>query len=88
MDKTIEDYPRWLLCLGVVRDSLIAKVLFHEWGHHLHYTQAPEFRDKEDVADEWARKLSRSYLRRRYWYLIPVAAMFRFVTWASGRRAS
>jgi hypothetical protein len=60
---------RWL---AFVREVVYAHVLFHELGHHLHYTQAPEHREKEDVADAWSRKLMKSYFQKRYWYLLPV----------------
>jgi hypothetical protein len=51
------------------RTICFGKVLFHEVGHHIHATVRPEFREKEDVADDWGKKLTRNYLFRRYWYV-------------------
>ena len=31
-----------------------------------------EHREPEDVADRWADRLLRAYIRRRYWYLHPL----------------
>ena len=51
------------------RTACFGKVLFHEIGHHVHATVMPEFREKEDVADDWGRKLMRNYIRNRYRYM-------------------
>jgi hypothetical protein len=44
-------------------------VLFHEIGHHVHATVRPEFREKEDIADDWGKKLTGNYIFNRYWYV-------------------
>lgn len=31
--------------------------MFHEIGHHIHAIVRREFREKEDVADEWGNRL-------------------------------
>jgi len=62
-----------LFSFRVFRDMMIGEVLFHELGHHLHSTRLREFRESEDVADEWRRRLTNAYMRRRYWYLSPLA---------------
>jgi hypothetical protein len=49
---------------------VLGEVLFHEIGHHIHYTQAPEFREREDVAEDWKKRLSKIYFRKRYWYFV------------------
>ncbi len=51
------------------RTAIFGKVLFHEIGHHVHTTVRPEFREKEDVADNWGRKLMTNYLLTHYWYV-------------------
>jgi len=48
------------------------EVLYHEIGHHVHKTTRPEFQEREDVADKWEGRLTARFLRRRYWYLIPI----------------
>jgi hypothetical protein len=40
----------------------------------------PEFREKEDVADDWGKKFGARFVRRQYWYLIPVAKAISFFT--------
>jgi hypothetical protein len=40
-------------------------VLFHEIGHHIHFTVRPEYREREDVADVWKVRLERNYWRQR-----------------------
>lgn len=55
-----------------LRDLFFAPTLFHEIGHHIHKTARPEFREREDVAEDWEGKLSRRYFWRRYWYLMPI----------------
>jgi hypothetical protein len=55
------------------RTAVFAKVLFHEIGHHVHRTVSPEFREKEDVADDWGKKLTQNYFRKHYWYVPELA---------------
>lgn len=84
VDQICSRWGRRWLRLGITRDSAIARTLFHEIGHHIHTVHAPEHREREDVADEWSEALSKRYLRRRYWYLVPVARLARFVVWITG----
>ncbi len=72
VDNTLKGIPLWLLRLPILQDAVVADVLFHEIGHHLHATQAPEHREREDVAERWERRLWRQYARRQYWYLLPL----------------
>ncbi len=55
-----------------IREVVFAHVLFHEIGHHIHTTVAPEHHEKEDVADSWRGKLTWNFVRKKYWYLVPV----------------
>jgi hypothetical protein len=55
-----------------LREIAFGQVLFHELGHHIHSSVRPEHREKEDVADDWAGKLSVNFIRRNYWYLLPI----------------
>jgi len=70
-DNILNDWPKVLLWLPLIRDMVIAYVLFHEIGHHVHRTRAPEHREKEDVADKWRNRLMGAYLKKKYWYLFP-----------------
>jgi len=62
-------------------DNALGEVLFHEIGHHIHTTQAPEFKECEDVAEKWRKRLTRIYFRKRYWYLLPIAYMLYPLSW-------
>jgi hypothetical protein len=65
------------LCVPVLKDVAFARVLYHELGHHIHTTLQPEHGEREDVAEEWGRKLTRSFVRRKYWYLLPLVVPLR-----------
>jgi hypothetical protein len=65
--------------IPLLRTACFGHVLFHEIGHHVHATVRPEFREKEDVADNWGRKLLKNYIRKRYWF-IPRPA-WRIIRW-------
>jgi hypothetical protein len=71
VDNILEGWPKALLWIPLVRDLAIAYVLFHEIGHHVHCTRAPEHREKEDVANKWRNRLMGAYIKKRYWYLHP-----------------
>jgi hypothetical protein len=77
VDQILAGCPRYLLLLRVVPTYAIGEVLYHEIGHHIHRTQRRDLRDKEFVADEWGKKLLGAFIRKRYWYLSPVAAAYR-----------
>ena len=78
LDNTLKGWEKgWWLKLPLLRDILLSDVLFHEVGHHIHFTARPELREKEDVADSWMRKLRRQYLRRRYDWLISLTPLLR-----------
>jgi hypothetical protein len=53
----------WLK-VPLIRDLLLAPVLFHEIGHHIHANFRPEFREREDVADNWKVKLETIYYKK------------------------
>lgn len=72
VDNIAKGWPRSFFAVPPIADYVVAKPLFHELGHHLHATSAPEFREPEVVAEEWRRRLSRAYFQRRYSYLRPL----------------
>jgi hypothetical protein len=57
------------------RTAVFGNVLFHEIGHHIDATIRPEFREKEDVADSWSKKLLKLYFRERYRFPRPVSKL-------------
>jgi hypothetical protein len=69
--------------IAPLRDAVFADVLFHEIGHHIHRTQAREFRGREGVADEWARRVGARYFSRRAWYLILFVRLLRLRRFAT-----
>lgn len=80
VDNIIMGVPEWALRVPFISDIIFADVLYHELGHHVHYTKSPEYREREDVADDWQKKLGRLYFRRKYWYLSPVVSVILLVT--------
>ncbi|MBI4822762.1 MAG: hypothetical protein HY805_00810 [Nitrospirae bacterium] len=54
-----------------LREMAFAHVLFHELGHHIHKAIHPEHNEREDVAEKWEKKLTRLFVRKRYWYVVP-----------------
>jgi hypothetical protein len=81
VDQMFRGCPRWVLRLPPLREMMVGDTLYHEVGHHIHATQAPEHRQKENVADEWVRRLGRRYFQRQYWYLAPLAWVLFPVAW-------
>ena len=75
VDNIIAQCPR-AMRVPPIRDALFSDVIFHEIGHHVHTTRAREFREREEVADDWALRIGRSYFRTRAWYLIPLVKLF------------
>lgn len=66
---------KWYLDLPVLRESWLGLTLFHELGHHVHFTQRPEHRGEELVADQWRDRFLKHFIWKRYWYLVPFLAV-------------
>jgi hypothetical protein len=79
VDNIINSWPATPLKWSFFRDIIFAEVLYHELGHHIHKTTAPEYKEPEDVADRWGKKLCGSYVRRQYWYLMPLIVTLRSI---------
>jgi hypothetical protein len=75
VDQILRRFPRWALWIPFMRYAAISDTLYHELGHHVHLFISPEYREKEDVAEDWKKKFSGHFLRRKYWYLIPIAKL-------------
>lgn len=80
IDNIIDD--KKVYYIPFFRDLLIAPVLFHEVGHHIHKFIKPEYNEREDVADNWSDKFM-GLLGLKYWFLLPVlwvvAKIFKFI---------
>ena len=79
VDKIVAATERWGLFVPLIRDMVFGHVLFHELGHHIHSIIRPEYREKEDVADTWAGKLNTNFVRKTYWYGVPVIKIYTFM---------
>ncbi|RPJ50859.1 MAG: hypothetical protein EHM23_34820 [Acidobacteria bacterium] len=72
VDNIIATVPPVLLRIRVFADMAFGYTLYHELGHHLCETIGSLGRHDEDGANKWRTKLSRSFMRKHYWYLTPV----------------
>jgi len=62
----------WYFRVPIVGVIEFAEVLFHEIGHHIHTVHKPVYDGKENIAEDWSKKLLGRFVRRRYWYAMPV----------------
>ena len=83
VDNIWESLAPWERRVPMLRNCAYASTLFHEIGHHIHFSQRPEHRDKEDVAKRWQGKLTGKFILNRYWYVIPVL-LPPYVLWKLG----
>jgi hypothetical protein len=80
VDNALRGWERsWLLRIPLLREGKIADVLFHEIGHHIHFTSRPEYREKEDVADVWKVRLQDNYNRQRFSRMRKVGRLIRLL---------
>ena len=77
IDKIFGGYPSWTLKISFIADVALSRTFFHELGHHIHKTQAPEHSEREDVAVKWEKRLSRKYFWKRHWYVLILIFPFR-----------
>jgi hypothetical protein len=61
--------------LSIARNLTFAEILFHEVGHHLDETIGSPARSGEAAAEAWSLRLTASYFRRHYWYLMPIVRL-------------
>lgn len=76
IDNILEDVPKIFLKIPFLRDSMLAPVIYHEIGHHIHKFIKPEYEEREDVADKWKSKFTNKLFYIKYWYLMPVLFVF------------
>ncbi len=82
VDNTLKSWEKGLwLKIPFIREDRLSEVLFHEIGHHIHFTKHPEYREKEDVADVWKVRLELDYNRRRFPL---IKAFFRIIIFLFG----
>jgi hypothetical protein len=73
VDNILRSEEPWFRRIPIFRYHALATVLYHEIGHHIHAVHKPIFDGKENVAEDWSKKLFGRFCRLRYWYLRPVA---------------
>jgi len=72
VDNILKRMHPVVLRIPMLREMQFAETLYHEIGHHIHTTQAPECRGREEAAEIWERRLRRSYFWRKYWYVLAI----------------
>jgi len=72
VDNILSAWPTWALRVPYFRHVALSETLYHEIGHHIHAIHQPVHDGKENVAEDWQRKLGRLFTRKRYWYLRPI----------------
>lgn len=78
VDRILAQYPEAFFLVPPFKTFVIAEVLYHEIGHHIHRLEQPGYRtDKETFADEWKEKLLQTFLLQRYWYLAKLIRVLR-----------
>ena len=70
VDNTVGDTPSLILRIPLIREIMLAGTLFHELGHHFDATVGAPAPSGEAAAEAWRKRLSRSYFRKHYWYVI------------------
>jgi hypothetical protein len=69
--------PPCFLRFARIAESIMARALFHEVGHHIHCTQSRDRAPPERVAERWADELLRDWLLHRWWFLCPILLVSR-----------
>jgi hypothetical protein len=71
VDNIVKAESNWWRRVPLLRFMMPAEVLYHEIGHHIHAVHRPTHEGRENVAEDWGRRLWRGFLRKHYWYLSP-----------------
>src|SRR3989338_1228999 len=79
VDNICNSWPTQLLRIPLLRHCVLANTLYHEIGHHIHEAVQPEHAEREAIADRWTRKLTTGFVKKRYWYLLPIAFVMTMV---------
>lgn len=72
IDKVQDSFPKFFLISNFIKDWILADVLYHEIGHHIHSVHKREFSEREYVAEKWKKQLFSLYFKKKYWLLIKV----------------
>lgn len=72
VDNIISAEDWWWKWVPLYRYIFVSDVLYHEIGHHIHTVHKPIYDEREDVAEDWRKKLFALFVRKHYWYWLPV----------------
>lgn len=86
IDLALDRVPARHLDLQFVRDFAVGTVLFHEVGHHLHYTIGSAGRGGESSAEEWEVRLALVHFRKHYRNLRSLREQIRWILGVIARR--
>ena len=67
----MRDIFRFGQYIPFVRDTIFAHILFHEVGHHLDREMSSPGRGGETPAENRSKRLTFTFVRKKYWYLVP-----------------
>jgi hypothetical protein len=76
VDNIVKAESTWWRWVPLLRYMMPAEVLYHEIGHHIHSVHRPIHEGRENVAEDWGRKLWGRFGRKHYWYLFPFLYVF------------
>lgn len=85
VDRIVGQMPHLVQLVPFVQDLIVANVLYHEIGHHLHETVGSAARGGEASAEAWRKRLFRLYFRNRHRYLRPFVPLARAIARRSRR---
>ncbi len=55
----------------LIRYLGVSEVLYHEIGHHIHSVHKPVYDGRENVAENWTRKLQEDFFREHFGVSLP-----------------
>jgi hypothetical protein len=76
-DNFIAGYPPFVLRFQLLRDLIVADILYHEVGHHLQARVGSTGRGGEGAAEYWRKRLLKIHAQRHYKYLPSVQFVFK-----------
>ena len=76
VDNICRAESSWWRRIPLLRYMKPSDVLYHEIGHHIHVEHKPVLDERENVADDWSRRLWGHFVRKRYWYAFPALYVF------------
>lgn len=81
IDEIIDSkWPSILLFFPLIKYLLIANILYHEIGHHIHRMHKKKYSNPEKEADDWHKELIHNFLEERYIFVYPFYKKLKFLT--------